>query len=481
FINAITFEMRHPLSAIMQCADDILECYPKADNHFSMPSADRYAAILNQTLYAAQIIAQCAQHMRQIVDDMLTIPKIESGPFFITPIDAQPESVVSHAVKIFESKAKAADVNMTLHVDQSFRNLNINWMSLDPIRLGQVLINLINNALKATRLGLESPRSIKVILSASKEEPCSAPGNIQFGTKLTKEDPRLIEDWKLGSTLYLQFSVADSGRGLSEHERSTLFGRYDQASPRTHIKYDDSGLGLLISRRLTELQGGAIGLCSEPEKGSTFSFYIKTRRSEVDSRRTSLLEVFPEDMRARPSIGRLQSALNSGVPAAAIGLPGKPSLRELKLKNAIADGLHVLVVDDNQINQKILTKLLQKIDCIVNVANHGGEALDFLKKTKHWSAGKQTPPNSAETQHLSANLNVIFMDWEMPIMNGREATVKIRQLETSGTLLDRIPVIGLMANVQQQQIQMAMDAGMDDVISKPILMAEVMEKLRGVV
>ena len=73
-------------------------------------------------------------------------------------------------------------------------------------------------------------------------------------------------------TLFLTFAVADTGRGLSEQEKSTLFGRFTQASPRTHINYGGSGLGLFISRRLTELQGGAIGLASEPKKGSTFTF-----------------------------------------------------------------------------------------------------------------------------------------------------------------------------------------------------------------
>lgn len=79
--------------------------------------------------------------------------------------------------------------------------------------------------------------------------------------------------------MYIIITVQDTGRGLSGHERDLLFHRFSQASPRTHIQYGGNGLGLFISRRLAELQGGAIGFSSDPGKGSTFSFYVKARRS----------------------------------------------------------------------------------------------------------------------------------------------------------------------------------------------------------
>jgi PAS domain-containing protein len=142
FIDTTSHEMRNPLSAIMQCADGILTSYPATDtdtdNDFPTPSPTSYAEFLDQTMDAAQIIAQCAQHMKRIVDDILTISKLDSGLLAITPIDAQPESVTRHAVKMFESEAKAADVDMCLQVDQSFRDLHVDWVSLDPTRLLQV-------------------------------------------------------------------------------------------------------------------------------------------------------------------------------------------------------------------------------------------------------------------------------------------------------------------------------------------------------
>jgi signal transduction histidine kinase len=122
----------------MQCADAILTSYPSSDGDFPVPSPTTYASLLDQTLDAAQTIAQCAQHMKRIVDDILTISKLDSGLLVITPVDAEPKSVASHAVKMFEGEAKAADVDMTFHVDQSYHDLKVGWVSLDPTRLLQV-------------------------------------------------------------------------------------------------------------------------------------------------------------------------------------------------------------------------------------------------------------------------------------------------------------------------------------------------------
>ena len=138
FIDTTSHEMRNPLSAIMQCADAILTSCPGPDDSFSVPSPTTYTNLIDQTLDAAQTIAQCAQHMKRIVDDILTISKLDSGLLAITPVDAEPKSVASHAVKMFESEAKAAGVDMTLHIDQSYQDLKVEWVSLDPTRLLQV-------------------------------------------------------------------------------------------------------------------------------------------------------------------------------------------------------------------------------------------------------------------------------------------------------------------------------------------------------
>jgi PAS domain-containing protein len=142
FIDTTSHEMRNPLSAIMQCADGILSSYSGAATDSAVPSPGVYSTLLEQTLDAAQTIAQCAQHMKRIVDDILTISKLDSGLLVITPIEAQPESVAKHAVKMFEAEAKAAGVDMALVIERSYRDLAINWVSLDPTRLLQVCTSL---------------------------------------------------------------------------------------------------------------------------------------------------------------------------------------------------------------------------------------------------------------------------------------------------------------------------------------------------
>jgi signal transduction histidine kinase len=227
--------MRNPLSAILQCADGILNSYAHGDRE--PPTSSGWSNFLESTLDAAQTIAQCAQHMRHIVDDILTISKLDAGLLIITPVVAQPESVAKHAVKMFDAEARAADIGLSMIVDQSYRDLNINWASLDPTRVLQILINLLTNAIKFT--SLENTKRITVTLAASTAEPSSVPGGIQFNEdRLVGHDHHLEDDWKQAQeTFFLQFSVTDTGRGLSEEERALLFTRFSQASPRTHIHY----------------------------------------------------------------------------------------------------------------------------------------------------------------------------------------------------------------------------------------------------
>jgi signal transduction histidine kinase/CheY-like chemotaxis protein len=542
FIDTTSHEMRNPLSAIMQCADGILSSY--SFGNATPPSPTTYFSLLEQTLDSAQTIAQCAQHMRHIVDDILTISKLDSGLLVITPVDTQPESVVKHVVKMFDSEAKAAGVGLSFVVDQSYRDLEVEWASLDPTRVLQILINLITNAIKFTRLENKN-RQITVTLAASTTEPTSTPGGIQFiGDKLVGDDNHLEQDWKQGKTTFIQFSVNDTGRGLTQEQTTSLFTRFSQASPRTHIHYGGSGLGLFISRRLTELQGGSIGLVSDYKKGSTFSFYIKARRTKPAMlRKGSLPDVFPEDVRHKsqnPSLTISEGALPPTKPGLerensqswrhgepivsepseapqvgpqppsaaaptnaptteALGLPPPLDFAELKRTKSIPETLHVLVVEDNLVNQKVLAKQLRNLGCIVSVANHGRECLDFLPKTTIWNHESYAslspsrrpsihlPPISTGTSLLSVptaepiELSLILMDWEMPIMNGLTAVAKIRELEANGLLRGRVPVIGVTANVRQQQIQQAIGAGMDDVVGKPFRVAELLERMRGIV
>ncbi|KAG9185818.1 hypothetical protein G6011_07149 [Alternaria panax] len=536
FLDTTSHEMRNPLSAIMQCADSITSSYPQDDHHGRQDiTPNEWATFIASTLDAAQTIGVCATHMKHIVDDILTISKLDSGLLDMTPVIAQPESVAKHAVKMFSAEAKAAGIELVLVVDQSYRDMEINWASLDPTRVLQILINLLTNAIKFTRLEPTTKR-VTVTLNASATEPTSSPVGIQFNDeRLVGQDSHLEDDWKSSQELcYLQFSVTDTGRGLSDEEKRSLFTRFSQASPRTHIHYGGSGLGLFISRRLTELQGGSIGVASESGRGSTFSFYIKSRRARpVMARKGSLPHVFPEDVKHRQPIplvslarqspplrksiseagqrsdsaspnaryrsiqSRSSQTEHSHVRPEALGLPEGPDLQELKRTKGIPDTLHVLIVEDNLINQRVLAKQLRNLGCVVSVANHGQEALDFLPKTTLWNNDhpmsnsivlkeifhipSTEPIPDGYNDTLPVELSLILMDWEMPIMNGLAAVAEIRKLEKQGLLKERVPIIGVTANVRQQQIEQAMATGMDDVVGKPFRVAELLVRMRGIV
>ena len=160
--------------------------------------------------------------------------------------------------------------------------------------------------------------------------------------------------------------------------------------------------------------------------------------------------------------------------------PGSPSLR-------------ILVVEDNLVNQKVLAKQLQKASCIVQVANHGGEALQFLQNTVYW-----TGHPSAATQGLE--LDVILMDMEMPVMDGITCARAIREMQIDGKLRGHVPIIAVTANAREKQIEQALESGMvcrrfritnfrwanicdfqDDFVSKPFRIAELLPKVRSLI
>ena len=294
-------------------------------------------------------------------------------------------------------------------------------------------------------------------------------------------DQTLGPDWGEGEEIFLEFAVRDTGRGLTPEEKNVLFQRFKQASPRTHVTYGGSGLGLFISRELTELQGGEIGVSSEAGVGSTFAFYVKCRRSSepkdpVESTAVSLARK-PSSAKEKPNAAHVAPKIKDFA-----RLPGNVK----KKPRAKPEGkLRVLIVEDNlgmsapipqlsslsltlwTVNQRVLQRQLNNHGISTTVANHGGEALECLKASTYW---KDMAPDATE-------ISVLLMDKEMPVMDGLQCTRAIRELEQAEKLRGHVPIIAVTANARSEQIATLLDAGMDDVVSKPFRIGELIPKI----
>ncbi|KAH0356374.1 histidine kinase, partial [Aureobasidium melanogenum] len=471
FIDITSHEMRNPLSAILQCADEITTTMSRLRDGLAGQASlvspiDKFLSknqntetidgILSSTVDSAQTIALCAQHQKRIVDDILTLSKLDSQLLLVTPVDAQPLTVAQRALKMHEGELQTADIQLKFVVDDSYKKLGIDWVKFDPSRVLQVLINLTTNAIKFTTT--EKKRTITVTLAAATKRFSELENRVvnYFPTRNKHADLTKEKDWGDGEEVYIHFAVQDTGRGLNEQEKKMLFLRFSQASPRTHVQYGGSGLGLFISRELTELQGGEIGVASEFGVGSTFAFWVKAKRSSAPPEAEGL---------NRPAVRAASDATGKKV----------PTVVNAKAESSVARPIKVLIVEDNIVNARVLSKQLKNLGCVVHVANHGGEALDILRKSNYWNHQADTENTTPESERIG--LSVVLMDQEMPIMDGLTCTRKIREFEKEGKFVRHVPVIAVTANARNEQIETAMSAGMDDVMPKPFRIPELIPKI----
>ncbi|KAK8169539.1 hypothetical protein IWX90DRAFT_181321 [Phyllosticta citrichinensis] len=621
FIDVTSHEMRNPLSAIMISADDIITSLRSLDRN-SMNSE----TIVKNSIDAAQTVLHCCQHQKRIVDDILTISKLDSGLFSIVPVKVAPIRLLEDLSKMFAGEYNAAGITATTHVSESFNALGIDDVIMDSSRLKQILINLVTNSIKFMQYS--STRKISVSVSASLEKPIQSPEGIEYlPLRRPREDLTLRREWGTGDAFFLQFSVTDTGCGLSVDEKKLLFMRFSQA-PRTMVHYGGSGLGLFICRELTELQGGGIGVESEANRGSTFAFFLKVRKSvehelhlesgpgassgEIVKVKTrdcgDVPEVEPTAQRQsqnleqafeQPLVQRKDSRVPSVyMPVESLPLrpqqspPATPPVSSSasntnpldpssspEQTNKVAPlsrpaaprpskptstrKFTCLIVEDNKVNQSVMSKGLVKLGHTVYVANHGLEALEFLKGTKLWrhdtlvdgqsplvaggngpltpetpgaehdrmlapphggvpehvlftpptgdadgssdsnpggggsflgppgpSLARQGPSEATQTSAITTDaaaddLTVILMDIEMPVMDGLTCVRRIRALEREGRLggcgAGPVRVIAITANARVEQVQAAIDAGMDDVVSKPFRVGELTASIERLV
>ncbi len=250
----------------------------------------------------------------------------------------------------------------------------------DSLRLGQIVINLVGNAVKFTAIG-------KISVLVQMEE-------------------------RSEQSVTLRFSITDTGIGIPVDKQSILFRPFVQADSSMTRRFGGTGLGLAISARLVEMMGGRIWFESQPGSGSQFHFTGRFgTRTETDAQQ-----------------------VHTPVPTTNL----KPT-----------QGLRILVAEDNLVNQFLASRILQKAGHQVVIADNGQEAFDHV-----WSG----------------NFDLVLMDIQMPVMDGLEATARIRKQEIG--MNRRIPIVAMTAHALKEDREKCLGAGMDGYVAKPILTSE---------
>jgi signal transduction histidine kinase len=259
----------------------------------------------------------------------------------------------------------------------------------DPTRLTQIIINLAGNAVKFTRKG-----------------------KINVTAKVLPAKMVESENFREG-TVVLEFSVKDTGIGIPKDKLEHIFERFRQAESHITRKYGGTGLGLSIAKQLVELQGGALSVTSEFKSGSVFSFCIPYEKS-------------------------IQTAYMPEI------IGEKFNLEKLR-------ALNILLVEDNQLNVKLILSLFAEYNLQVQVAENGSIGIERMRETK---------------------FDIVLMDMEMPVLNGYETATIIRHEVKSD-----IPIIAMTAHAMAGERERCLSLGMNDYISKPINANLLFEKM----
>ena len=359
FLATMSHELRTPMNGVLGCTQLLQD-----------------TSLTDQQRELIETMHRSAEALLTLVNDILDFSKIEAGKMTLEVANVNLRGLIRDVTTLTDGLAAQKGLTVAVEIEsdvpEEFRG--------DPIRLRQILFNLVGNAIKFTQQG-----GVTIAVAVK---------------------PRLSENT---DTVVLQWSVRDTGIGLTTEQQAQLFKAYAQAEASTARRFGGTGLGLMICHQLVELMGGTISVSSQFGKGSTFSYT------------TNLL----------PAILREASTLSVGTDQSAFSEQGIPK--------------RVLVADDNEINQVVACKFLQKLGCQVEVARTGREAVEAITRTAY---------------------DIVLMDCEMPEMDGYEATREIRRREEGA--LNHLPIMALTGHASDEDAQRCRQAGMDKVVTKPL-------------
>jgi len=506
FLSTMSHEIRTPMNAII-----------------GMVKIGKEASNIERKDYCFMKIEDASNHLLGVINDILDMSKIEANKFELYPVEFELEKMLRRVVNVVNFRIDEKQQKFSAHIDRSIpRNL-----IGDDQRLAQVITNLMGNAIKFT------PEK----------------GAITLAVRLTQ---------KLNNLCTLQFSVSDTGIGITPEQKEKIFQSFEQAESSTTRKYGGTGLGLAISKNIVEMMGGKIWVESEPGKGSTFTFTILAQcgteekrgllAPDINLKNVRILTVDDDPdilayfMDIAQRFGLSCDTALSGEKALELisekngyhiyfvdwkmpGMDGIKLARKIKehgqeesivimisaaewstiaedAKSAGVDkflskplfpstiaevineclgidkqqaekshaaemagifaGKHILLVEDVEINREIVQTLLEPTKLEIDCAENGAVAVQmFTEAPKKY--------------------DVIFMDVQMPEMDGYEATKLIRELEekagSASQSADRVPIVAMTANVFKEDIEKCLAAGMDSHVGKPLDFEEVMKRL----
>ena len=350
---------------------------------------------IRQRDYITKIYSS-AESLLGIINDVLDFSKIEAGKLELEAVDFNLSELLDRVGDQTSLKAEEKGVEVVFDISSEMPGLLVG----DPLRLGQVLNNLLGNAVKFTEQG-------SVVVSV---EP--AP----------RHSPAKPE------TMFLTFKITDTGIGMDTEQIERIFTPFTQADSSITRRYGGTGLGLAIVKRLVELMGGRLQVESKLGVGSCFSFTVRLGVSELTQAAPPQTSAIAE---------KVGNELESDELGTDVRNPVNQGLQHLA-------GAHILVVDDNNINQHILAELLGQAGMTVEIAGNGEEAVAAVAS--------------------SASFDAILMDLQMPVMDGYEATRLIRQMRSA----QNIPIIAITAHALAEERERCLASGMSAHVSKPI-------------
>ncbi|WWC60138.1 uncharacterized protein I303_102702 [Kwoniella dejecticola CBS 10117] len=478
-IDLTSHEIRTPVSAILQCSSLVKENLISLKEQLRSSGSIGFCPTkellddLEEDVEALESIYQCGLVQERIAGDVLSLARIQLDMLSLYDIEVDLRKEARKVSSVFASEAKTKKIDLVLKFGETLELGKVLSIKTDPVRLGQVVTNLISNAIRFTTTSDTRKITVRYDISFTPpaEDTCALPHSLGIPNKLPAEED---------TPLWLFVSVTDTGPGMSPKELAVLFKRFAQGNKMIHTKYGGSGLGLFICRKITELLGGRIEVLSQLGEGSVFRFFIKTRCVAPPSALAAYVEA--------ASLGALRSPTS-----ASFGAPSSPSPSpSISIASSGTSSLsgpattlsetaleHILIVEDNIINQTVLKRQIVKAGLTCDVANNGLEALNLIREAhRQWKRAGGSLTGDSSAKRVKKPYDVILMDLEMPVMDGLTAIKELREAEQSGSL-NRNMVIALTGNARQGQIDQALAAGMDDVVIKPYVLKNLLTKIRA--